>query len=187
MKRRLLHMLAAAAVILSLNSCFTSMLIADGVRNGDSGVNQMDNYEIIDGRLLWYNTYEGIGGDAVRKFIYANFNVLDDDGETLTCISDLRPIPQNGSDNLAFPLNGPCEIRFKCRVKEQRYRIVASDIVWHYYDSDDMYRTKTMDDVAICKSGNYRRYFLSKLGGRLDNMLTGYFRYRVSMREIEQF
>lgn len=90
---------------------------------------QVYNFYLKDGNIYWQTVYTDT--DSVAVVEYFNSSMFEKKGDnTYQCTVTLKNYSDKGYMNRAFILNDECSIYFTAQVKNDRYRVTITDIIW---------------------------------------------------------
>lgn len=113
------------------------------------------NFVLQDGKVYWQKVYENIdNSETISFFTNGIFKITRQDSTTITgeTTSNELPFKKHGYSRgwVRFTYLNPCVIYFSVDVKDNKYRVTISNIIW----STSMYFMGTMvpETIDITKS-----------------------------------
>lgn len=116
---------------------------------------QVYNFNLKDGNVYWQTVYTDIDSAAVVEY-FNNSMFESKNDNTYQCTLTLKNYSDKGYMNRAFILNDESTIYFTVQIKNDRYRVTVTDIIWR--------SVTTVYGVSSASTSDLKSYAYNKKG-----------------------
>lgn len=180
--------LFAFLTLIIATSCGVTIYVDDFNRT-------VENFTYKNGKVTWSKVYNVAEDDIenVKLWLMSDFNIKTSDSTRIVGQTDLASMPLREAGlqpNLVEMMyHYPCVVSFIADLKDSKYRVIVTDIVWHdktttsykitsnisYASTNET--TKSLSDWAT-KGEGYDSVFYKRTAINLNKILTHMFEYK---------
>lgn len=174
--------LLSLLLLVLTTSCGVTVYIDDSTR-------QIDNFTYNDGQVTWSKIYnvDSTQMADVRSWFESSFAIKKTEDTRMIGQTNPASLPMEQAGlrpgTVVMMFHQPCIVYFVVDFKEDRYRVVVTDIVWNIQASTYINGvsfgagTSTLSEVAI-KGEGYNSIFYDGTSKDLNKMLKYVFQYK---------
>lgn len=135
---------------------FTAMLVLLSIMmQAQNEMLQVHNFVLTEGNVYWQKVYTDVDSSAVSA--YFNNSFFEKKGsDNYQCVVTLKNYSDKGYMNRAFILNDESTIYFTVQLKEDKYRVTVTDIIWKSIN--------TIYGISTASTSDLKSYAYNKKG-----------------------